>query len=805
MGRRGRAIAIRKPGYLVSGPSFCLRRNSPAPESARANAEGGSMPCPVSGRSGRVLPLIFHVVIFSLAVCTAAFADTLRGRVLDPDGRPVAGADVIILRAEVVVTSTKTLADGRFGPVDLPSGEYEILASAPGLRAASKRVQLSGETLQTDISTSLSAQQESVVVSAGQVDVPLSRVTDTVTVIDRSELDLKHTDTVSDALRLVPGFGIVQSGGRGAVTSIFPRGGESDYTLVLVDGIPQNAFGGGYDAAHLATSDVDRIEVVHGPESALYGDGAIGGIVHVITRNGGPARAQVSVEGGGYGLAHTSASTSGSQGAWRWGGSIDHLTTDGDTRERANLGRRVANADYARTEGSVSLGWSDRPGRSVRVDVRGDSDDRGFPGPYGSDPLQLYSGLDLVSRGHNTSTEVGVSGTFASGASLQHRAQFTWADLKSHFVSPPFGCNPTDCPLPPDTADDETGRISGRYQFDLERRSIGVSGGFELLRERVDNTFITGEEFQPVPIKRFVSGWFAEARPSIGQRGFLTAGLRVERIEREALEGNPGSRPTFDNDVVWSVNPKVSMAWFLRGTSASSWTKLRGSAGTGIKPPTGFELAFTDNPDLKPERSRSFDFGVEQAIGGTALVADVTWFHNRYDDLIVTLGRTLSGASRYQSDNIANARAQGLETGLRWQSRSGFAARAGYTWLSTEVLGVDNLPSAAPLPYAVGDPLVRRPKNQAFGELTYSRNHLTGFVTVNGRGAMADLEPNFASTLVTNPGYATTAFGASYTLARHVEVFGRVTNAFDRSYEEAYGFPALGRTASLGIRVAAGR
>src|SRR5262249_21924508 len=158
----------------------------------------------------------------------------------------------------------------------------------------------------------------------------------------------------------------------------------------------------------------------------------------------------------------------------------------------------------------------------------------------------------------------------------------------------------------------------------------------------------------PVPIKRFVSGWFAEARPSIGQRGFLTAGLRLERIEREALEGNPGSRPAFDDDVVWSLNPKVSMAWFLRGTSASSWTKLRGSAGTGIKPPTGFELAFTDNPDLKPERSRSFDFGIEQAFGGTALVADVTWFHNRYDDLIVTVGTALSGASRYQSDNIAN-------------------------------------------------------------------------------------------------------------------------------------------------------
>ena len=106
--------------------------------------------------------------------------------------------------------------------------------------------------------------------------------------ITRADLDARQITTVADSLRFVPGFGVVQSGGRGALTSIFPRGGESDYTLVLVDGIPQNAFGGGFDAAHLATGDIERIEVVRGPQSALFGSGAIGGVVHVITQQGGP-------------------------------------------------------------------------------------------------------------------------------------------------------------------------------------------------------------------------------------------------------------------------------------------------------------------------------------------------------------------------------------------------------------------------------------------------------------------------------------------------------------------------------------
>ena len=100
----------------------------------------------------------------------------------------------------------------------------------------------------------------------------------------------------------MPGFSVVQSGRIGGLTSLFPRGGESDYTLVLIDGVPQNSFGGAFDAAHLDTAALDRIEVIRGPKSALYGNGAIGGVVHLVSRQGGPTRGQFSMEGGGYGL-----------------------------------------------------------------------------------------------------------------------------------------------------------------------------------------------------------------------------------------------------------------------------------------------------------------------------------------------------------------------------------------------------------------------------------------------------------------------------------------------------------------------
>jgi outer membrane cobalamin receptor len=752
----------------------------------------------------RTFPL-FRPVLLALCgalVSVSAFADTLAGRVVDPHGRPVASAEVLVVRDGAVVATVTTTGDGRFGPVTLPSGEYDLLASTRGLRAESRRITLGAQTpVDLEIALAPSAIKESVVVSASQVDTPLTRVTDSVTVIDRVELDVRQTATVADALRLVPGFGIVASGTLGGVTSIFPRGGASNYTLVLVDGIPQNAFGGNFDAAHLNTADIDRIEVVRGPESALFGVGAIGGVVQIVTRQSGPLGGGVTFERGGYDTQRANASATGSRGAWRWGGAFDQLKTAGDTRVVPSIGGRVSNDDYTRDAGSASLGWSDRPSRSIRIDLRAGRNERGNPGPYGSDPLGLYGGLDTVSRGTNRTQEIGASAVFGSGNPWRQRLQVTWANLQGHFVYPSF--DPT---TPIGTSDDATRRATGRYQIDVRIASVGLSAGSEFMHERATNTFITGKASEPVPITRAVAGWFLEARPSFGDRVFLTVGARVERIERTALEGDAfGARPTFGNDVVWSPNPKVSAAWWL-SKSVRNWTRIRGSAGTGIRPPNAFELAFTNNPSLKPERNKSGDLGVEHALGGGAVVVDATVFVNRYNDLIVTVGRALTGASRYSTDNIANAASRGLEGGVAWSGGHGLSARAAWTWLHTEVLSVDHLPHVSPTSYyAVGDPLVRRPRQQGSVELDWSSGRGTAFVSVNGRGKVADLEPNFAAKIFTNPGYAVVALGGSVRLTREFELFGRVDNLFNRAFEEVLGFPAFGRSASVGVRIAASR
>lgn len=738
-------------------------------------------------RSSHFLFTIASLFAWLFAVTTLAAAAPLGGKVVDTGNHRIANATVLVVKGSAVIASIATSADGTFGPLALPDGEYTITVSAPGLRATPRSVTLPA-TGDLEIRLAPAAVSESVVVSASSVDVPLSHAGDSVTVIDRADLRTHQVETVPDAMRLVPGVHVASNGGRGTVTSFFPRGGESDYTLVLVDGIPQNAFGGGFDASHLTTADIDRIEVVRGPQSALFGDGAIGGIVQIVTRRGGPLRGDAFFEGGGYGTKHGSASAAGSAGHWSWGAAGDGLFTDGDTRAFPNIGT-VSNNKYWEGNGSGSASWSDSADRTITFTARGGQNRIGTPGPYGSDPLGRYDGLDTVSHGTNTTEEIGGSAILGATKTIRHHVDATFANFKSAFTSP-FG-----------PSDDRTRRFTARYQIDLERQPVAISAGAELQREQEDYTYIENESFEPVPVKRTTTGLFVEARPSLGDRLFVTGGVRLEDIARESLVTD-GSRPDFDRDVVWSANPKVTAAWFLSTPGASDWTKIHGSAGTGIKPPTGFDIAFTNNPNLKPERSRSGDIGIEQSFANARGVVDATFFANRYEDLIVTIGSAFTGVSRYKTDNVANARARGVELSASWNAGHGVTVRGGWTVLSSAVLGVNTLPDVAQKPFAVGQALIRRPKESGSLDLTWKSPRAAAFFTVDGRGQMNDIEPNFGDTVLPNPGYAVVNFGGSFRVVPGIEITGRVTNAFDRSYEEVLGFPALGRSAMIGVRVA---
>jgi outer membrane cobalamin receptor len=742
-------------------------------------------------------------VVLSMAATGAAAEAPLAGRVLDPDGRPVAGARVVLLGRAAAPREVTTDADGRFR-ADLEPGRYDLLVAAPGLAGEVRNLVLDSSGASVDVSLRITAVRETLVVSAAQVDQPLSRTPDSVTVITGDALEARQVFALGAALRSVPGLTVAQSGGPGTLTSLFPRGGESDFTLVLVDGVRANAFGGGLDLSQVPLDNVERIEVVRGPQSALYGSDAIGGVVQIITRQSGGPLASARVEAGSRDARRATGSALGDTKAWRWQVGSDYYQDEGYTGLAPANGEPVTNDDAREGQVTAGVGWRHERGTDVQSTARYVETERGAPGPFGSDPAGRFGGVDRVARGVTYRRAFGVRAVhpwFGPDSRVRQRLELDRADYDLGFTSA-FG-----------RSDSETARIHARVQTDAAvSDAVGVSGGLEWLDEEASSTFITAGP-SPVPVKRGIVGLFGEGRWTGHPRATVTAGLRVERIRRDALAGNPSAfspRPDFPADTIVSVNPKLAASWLVSpgfpDEGAGAWTRLRGAAGTGIRPPDAFEIAFTDNPGLKPERSRSFEVGLTQALAAGAVQLDVTGFFNQYDDLIISVGR-FNTTSPYRTDNISNARARGLELSAAWRAQSGIDVTATYTLLDTEVLAVDRADGEAPPPYQVGDRLLRRPRHQGTLDARWTRGPATVFGEIRTRGDTLDAEPAFGPSggLYPNAGYTIWNLGGAARLLRGVEVYGRVSNLFDTAYEEVLGYPAPGRMGFVGVRVAAGR
>ena len=744
------------------------------------------------------LQLLPFVLSFSLlGISTDAHAESLRGRVVDPDRRPVANAEVIVSGSTAAPLRVRTSSDGTFELPDLDTGRYSVIATAPGLVSDATAIDIATAPETIEIVLKISALNETLVVSAAQIDQPLSRTPDSVTVIDGRDIDAKQQFTLAAALRSVAGVTLQQNGGPGTVTSLFTRGGESDFTLVLVDGVRANAFGGGLDLSQVPLEDVDRIEVVRGPQSALYGSDAIGGVIQVITRRGGAPSARAQVETGSREMRRLSAATSGEVNGLRWQAGGQYFQDAGFTGAAAN-GETVSNDDGNQGEFGASLGWRHASSGS---DVQGSfsylDTDRGSPGPYGSDPAHRFSGVNTLSRTATTRTSGGgrwVQPWFGASSRVRQRVEFDAADYDLHFSSA-FG-----------PSDGNTHRTHARVQTDVAASSaFGFSGGFEWLGERGGSTFITsGASAVDTPVERAVLGIFGESRWNATDRATITAGVRGERIAREALPGDPLAfqpRPDFPEAIVTSVNPKIAASFTI-----VEGTRIRGAFGTGIRPPDAFEIAFTDNSGLKPERSKSGEFGVTQTAASGAIQFDATAFFNNYTDLIISVGRDFSGVSRWRTDNISNARARGAELSAAWRVNANLDLRGNYTFLDTEILAVSGS-SIAQTPYSVGDRLLRRPRHAGSIDAAWTRNRASAFAQIQLRGETLDAEPAFGPTggLFENPGHTIVNIGGSWRPVKSVEVFARGLNLFDREYEEVLGYPAPRRTAYVGARFAVGR
>jgi outer membrane receptor protein involved in Fe transport len=703
----------------------------------------------------------------------------------------VSGARITLLYAMAALEVRDTNAQGQYQFENLRPGTYEIVGTVPGFNEVTGEIELRpDENLVKDLNLDLSAVQEKIVVSAAPGGVLTSEIASSVSVVSAQEIDDRGAQAAVDVMRGLPGVEINQSGGRGTVTSAFIRGGNSNYNLVMVNGIQLNDFGGGFDLAPLPAEGVEQVEIIRGPESALYGSNAVAGVINIETIHGdGPPHFSFIGEGGSLYTWRLGTTGAGRTGGFSWAYSLSRLQTNG----------QVPNDDYRNQTSTVSLGYSRSPRRSFNVNFFGDAGNIGLPGPYGSDPFGLFPGLDPST--HQNQNLFGYQANYTEQISSRFQ-QVTSVSVSTDritFISPLDGNSFTN-----------NLRIVANTRSEIAVSSKDtLVAGFEYDRDQFKNAFVEDPNDAPFALGRNSYAFFAENRWTPGDRWFINVGVRVDDFQTDAVPLNTDTgQPGIPSGSVVSTNPQISVAYLARESDDEGFfgaTRLHASFGTGIRMPDGFELAFTNNPALKPEKSIGFDAGIEQRMAQDKAVLDVTYFYNRFKDQIVTTGDL---PTNFDSENIGKSRADGLETSIRLHPFRSLEFSGSYTWLNTSILALDGFLEPSP-PFTVGEPLLRRPHNAAGFNATWTRKRL--MLNLNGtiRGAVLDIEPNDGTFTCTfepkcvfrNPGYELMNAGFSYRLPKGIEIYGRLNNFLNQKYEEAFGFPSLRLNFMAGIKL----
>jgi outer membrane receptor protein involved in Fe transport len=725
---------------------------------------------------------------------TVTHGATIRGTAYDPDGRGVASAEVSLLDSMAVIASVQTNPQGVYEFHGLRAGTFTLVANQPGFTTISSEINIQEtETVTMDLHLKLSAVQQEVIISASLGGALAPQIGSAVTVVSKDEIEDQGADTLTDAMRNVPGVAINRTGQLGAITSAFIRGGNSNYDLVMIDGIPMNDFGGSFDLSPLPVDGVNSVEITRGPESALYGSNAVSGVINVVSDQGeGAPHFSFLGEGGSYDTYRIATGGTGLEHGFSWAYNFARLGTQGP----------VADDTYWNQTTFVSLGYSRSPRRKLIVHFFGDAGKEENPGPYGSDPDELYPGI-----GNDTTIQkqdlFGYQASYTEQFSSRFRQVTTVSAATDQYLFPsPFGNSFT-----------KNVRVvaNTRSEVTISPKDVFVAG-FEFDHEQYRDTYVTDADEEPFTLPRNFYAFFAENRWNAGNRWFLSTGVRVDSIQTGALPEDEAdaARPFIPASTVTKVDPRVSAAYLARQSRAGSvgMTRIHTSFGTGIRPPDGFELGFTNNPELKPERSISYDAGVEQRFMDDKVVFDTTYFYNDYKDQIVTLGGTFANLSTFSSANIANSRAYGLESSIRLRPIRSLELTAEYTWLNTAILAL-NGSTGVQLPFNVGEQLLRRPRNSAGYNAMWHYRRLMLNSNTSIRGSELDIEPNYGSYACTlglqcvfsNKGYVDANAGFAYTFPHGVEFYGRINNLLNEKYEESFGYPSLHLNFMTGIKI----
>lgn len=611
-----------------------------------------------------------------------------------------------------------------------------------------------------------------LVVTATGYEVPEEDLGNSLTVITRQDIEEQHFRTLPEALRTVPGVAIVQSGPMGTQTSAFTRGGNSDQTLVLLDGRPigdPSTPNGQVDLAGIPLSNVEKIEVLRGPGASIYGSQAQAGVINIITRRGeGPVSVTAQAEFGTQNTFNQSLNANGQVEGVGFNANFNALYTDGfdiTPTEYRPAGVGSERDGFREYNGSFSL--------------NGDlSETLSASAYFGIEDARVD--LDLSPEDPNSEQKTlnyFVNGTL-EGRFLERRwlpkLSFGFADFDRRTTDAPDALSSTDIDT---TQRGSRADLDFRNDFVLDRMNT-VTLGAGLQRESFKQTGYSNYSGYVIDndssAKRLIWAAYAQHRLNYQDWFFLTSNVRGNIVEKS------------DNAATFSVTPLVRIE--------ETGTTLHGSVGTGFQAPSLYELygysptsggtAFYGNPDLKPQRNFSWEIGARQDLFGGGLGLGATYFNNHFDDAIVTVYDSAFNSTTVNNQDID---AQGVETFVEVTPFEALYVRFDYTFTHTDVL--DSEPSQA----------LRRPKHQFNVTAAYDVTdylQLTGnLLTVGGRQDIG-----YYGGYINPKPYTVLNLAANVRILENLEAYVQGNNVTDTAYEPADGFAGPGAQAIFGVR-----
>ncbi|WP_269713585.1 TonB-dependent receptor plug domain-containing protein [Caulobacter sp. NIBR2454] len=606
---------------------------------------------------------------------------------------------------------------------------------------------------------------DQLVVTATRSPVSAEKIGSTVTVLDEAYIEDSQRLVVVDLLQETPGVSFVRNGGPGTTTSVFIRGGESQHTVAIIDGVKLNdpsSTQGGFNFGNLLVGDVSRIEVLRGAQSTLWGSQAIGGVVNIVTREPSrPFEASADVEAGGDDTASVRAGVGGASERLIWRVAGNYFTTDGFSAFAA--GKEADGYQNAGLSGRARLKITEDVSAEVRsVWSKGKNDFDAFNGDSAefarTEELVVYTGLN-----------VGLL-----DGRLNNRLAFAYTDTDRENQNPAR-------PAQPLTFDAAGKNKRWEYQgvFAITDAFNAVFGAeSENSRMRTRSPSATNASPPFVRGKSGIDSIYVQLQGEVAPGLTLTGGLRYDDHE------------TYGDKTLGSA----AVAWALNEGS----TVLRASFGQGFRAPGLYELySEYGNVALQPESFDAWDAGIEQKLFGGAATVSATYFHREADNEIRYNGCSsgtsdpmcfVGGVQRFgYYRNVLKTEAQGLEFAGKASLGERVTLNANYTWTNAE-----NRSGAA-----AGKQAVRRPENQGFASATYLWP--LGLSTTAAVRYVGKTYNNDANTQVLKS-YTVVDFRAAYPVNETYEVFGRVENAFDENYQTVLNYGTPGRGAYLGLR-----